>query len=260
MESKEKRKTVDSWLPNLDNNDLFRPKSEWGPLGQPVGTAMDSLTAAMKSNIIPNQEYLLQGSVLDSAVEVLLHRLRGLCDNVDSGPETFHDHEMCFSIRGTSPQPLLLRVRRAMDYPDMPWQLRYIGQPELGTGDKSRPTIVRSSIDIGTSSSVVEFLTELGCRIDFEYSVRGYMFRKGRMKITVSKIFKVPDGVYSMGQSKPPESVEPISQSYLVELSVIAPSGQDAIAEDMRSFSEQLRPLVQLEKVDYKRLPLPMGP
>jgi len=60
--------------------------------------AMDSLTSAMKNNIVPNQEYLLQGSVLDSAVEVLLHRLRGLCDNVDSGPETFHDHEMCFSI------------------------------------------------------------------------------------------------------------------------------------------------------------------
>jgi len=68
-------------------------------MSQPVTTAIDSLTAALKSNIIPNQEYLLQGSVLDSAVEVLLHRLRGLCDNVDSGPETFHDHEMCFSIR-----------------------------------------------------------------------------------------------------------------------------------------------------------------
>lgn len=68
-------------------------------MSQPVTTATDSLTAALKSNIIPNQEYLLQGSVLDTAVEVLLHRLRGLCDNVDSGPETFHDHEMCFSIR-----------------------------------------------------------------------------------------------------------------------------------------------------------------
>ena len=62
-----------------------------------------------------------------------------------------------------------------------------------------------------------------------------------------------------MGQAKPPESVEPISQSYLVELSVLAPTGQDAIAEDMRGFAEQLRPLVILEKVDYKRLP-PMGP
>ncbi|XP_047117504.1 mediator of RNA polymerase II transcription subunit 18 [Schistocerca piceifrons] len=213
-------------------------------MAQPLSTAMESLTAAMNSSIVPSQEYLLQGSVLDSAVEVLLHRLRGLCDNVDSGPEQFDDHEMCFSIRGTSAQPLLLRVRRALDYPDMPFQLRYIGQPEI---DKSRPTIVRNSIDIGTSSSVVEFLTELGCRMDFEYIVRGYMFRKGRMKITVSKIFKV-------GQGKTLESVEPMSQSYLVELSVLAPAGQEAIAEDMRSFAEQLRPLVQLEKLDYKRL------
>lgn len=213
-------------------------------MAQPLGTAVDSVSAAMNSSIVPSQEYLLQGSVLDSAVEVLLHRLRGLCDNVDSGPEQFHDHEMCFSIRGTSTQPLLLRVRRALDYPDMPFQLRYIGQPEI---DKSRPTIVRNSIDIGTSSSVVEFLTELGCRMDFEYIVRGYMFRKGRMKITVSKIFKV-------GQGKTLDSVEPMSQSYLVELSVLAPAGQEAIAEDMRTFAEQLRPLVQLEKLDYKRL------
>jgi len=54
-----------------------------------------------------------------------------------------------------------------------------------------RPTIIRSSIDIGCSATVVEFLTELGCRMEFEYIARGYMFRKGRMKITVSKIFKV---------------------------------------------------------------------
>ncbi|XP_063245079.1 mediator of RNA polymerase II transcription subunit 18 isoform X2 [Bacillus rossius redtenbacheri] len=213
-------------------------------MAQMISSGMDGLSSAIKSNIVPNQEYLLQGSVFDSAVEVLLHRLRGLCDNVDSGPETFHDHEMCFSMRSTV-QPMLLRVRRALDYQEMPWQLRYIGQNELG--DKSRPTIVRNSIDIGTSSTVVEFLTELGCRMDFEYIVRGYMFRKGRMKITVSKIFK-------MGQGKPLESVEPMSQSYLVELSVLAPSGQDAIAEDMRSFAEQLRPLVVLEKLDYKRL------
>lgn len=31
------------------------------------------------------------------------------------------------------PQPFLLRVRRALDHPDYPWQLRYLGQPELGT-------------------------------------------------------------------------------------------------------------------------------
>lgn len=59
-----------------------------------------------------------------------------------------------------------------------------------------------------------------------------------------------------MGQGKPPESVEPMSQSYLVELSVLAPNGQDAIGEDMKNFAEQLRPLVQLDKIDYKRLPV----
>lgn len=132
---------------------------------------------------------------------------------------------------------MTLRVRKAQDV-DAPYQLRYIGQPELG--DRTRPTLVRSSLDIACSPHVVDFLTEMGFRVDFEYITKGYMFRKGRMKVTVSKIFKV-------------NSAEPISQSYLVELSVLAPTGQDAIAEDMRIFAEQLKPLVQLEKIDYKR-------
>ena len=88
---------------------------------------MDSLTSALKSNIIPDQEYLLQGSVLDPHVEVLKHRLRGLCDNVDIGTETFHEREMVFSIQGTASQPLNLRVRRPMDPAaagETPWQLR----------------------------------------------------------------------------------------------------------------------------------------
>lgn len=128
-----------------------------------LGTAIESLTAAMKCNIIPNQEYLLQGSVLDQYVEVLLHRLRGLCDNVDSGPETFHDHELCYSLRANSanaPMVLPLRVRRALDVNDAPFQLRYVGQQELG--DKNRPTVVRSCIDMACSSTIIEFLTELG--------------------------------------------------------------------------------------------------
>jgi mediator of RNA polymerase II transcription subunit 18 len=36
--------------------------------------AMDSLLQALQVNIIPNQEYLLQGSVLDTAVQRVLHR------------------------------------------------------------------------------------------------------------------------------------------------------------------------------------------
>lgn len=39
-----------------------------------VPSAMDSLSQALGANIIPNQEYLLQGSILDSSVEHLIHR------------------------------------------------------------------------------------------------------------------------------------------------------------------------------------------
>ena len=41
-----------------------------------------------------------QGSILDSKVEVLNHRLKGLCDNVDTDRETYDEKEMVFSIRG----------------------------------------------------------------------------------------------------------------------------------------------------------------
>lgn len=85
----------------------------------------------------------------------------------------------------------------------------------------------------------MEFLEAMGCRLEFEYNIRGYLFRKGRMKITVSKLFKVP--------------MEQISSSYLVEMSVLAPPGADAIGEEMRVFAEKLKPLVHFEKIDYKR-------
>ena len=166
---------------------------------------------------------------------------------------------MVFSIQGTGSQPLNLRVRRPLD-PNLecPWQLRYIGQPELG----NRPTIVRSCHDIACSENAVEFLIELGCRLEFEFVAKGYLFRKGRMKVTVSKIFKPlpsPPGP----QGGPGESLEPLSQSHLVELSVLAPSGADAVADDMKNFAEQLKPIVMLDKIDPKRaasLPMSSGP
>jgi len=56
---------------------------------------MDSL----RSSGAPLQEYLLQGSILDSHCDLLLHRLNGLCDNTDSGPEKFHDQELVYTLR-----------------------------------------------------------------------------------------------------------------------------------------------------------------
>ena len=48
----------------------------------------------------------------------------------------------------------------------------------------------------------------------------------------------------SLQMSNPgsPENLELASPSYLVELSVIAPTGQDQIQEDMKNFAEQLKP------------------
>ena len=214
-----------------------------------VVQGIDTLTAAMKSNIIPDQEYLLQGSIMDSQVDVLKHRLRGLCDNVDSGHETFQEREMVFVIQGTTSQPLNLRIRRPLDpslSADIPWQLRYIGQPELG----NRATIVRSCYDIACSENAVEFLTELGCRLDYEFVAKGFLFRKGRMKVTLSKIFKVQS---AMPPGSGAENHDPLTNSHLVELSVLAPSGADAVADDMKNFADQLKPLVMLDKINPGR-------
>ncbi len=124
---------------------------------------IDTLTSALKSNIVPDQEYLLQGSILDQHVDVLKHRLRGLCDNIDAGQVAFHEREFVYSIQGTSGQPLNLRVRCPVESGpgDCPWQLRYIGQPEL---DQHRATTVRSCYDIACSRNAREFLEELGCK------------------------------------------------------------------------------------------------
>lgn len=61
---------------------------------------MESVTTSRRTfSNAPQQEFLMQGSIMDTHCEVLLHRLRGLCDNADEPPETFHDYEMVYQIR-----------------------------------------------------------------------------------------------------------------------------------------------------------------
>jgi len=227
--------------------DALEPTAKQTELHQSL-SAIETLNSAMKSNIVPNQEYLLQGSILDTGVEILLHRLRGLCDNTDVGMEPFHDHEACFVLFNPSTtqpsQPLTLRVRRAVDDTVSPWHLRYVGQAELG--DKNRPTMVRNVLDIGVGSDIVEFLKELGCRREFDFITKGFIFRKGRLKIIVGKLYRYESG-------KAPHELEPVTQSHYVEMSVVTPTGQDVVGEDMRNLAEQLKPLVNLDKVDMRR-------
>ncbi|XP_013381615.1 mediator of RNA polymerase II transcription subunit 18-like [Lingula anatina] len=205
---------------------------------------MESMLAAMNKKIVPLQEYFLQGSVLDASRDILLHRLRGICDNI-GGIEKFQDHEMVYTIGTNANNVLQLRARRALDDPEAPWLLRYVGEPDFG--DRSKHTLVRSSIDVGTSDNLVQFLTEMGFRLDHEFVVSGHFFRKGRMKITVSKI-------YRLLQPGDTDKVEALSKSYLVELGVVTVSGQDQVQEEMKNFAEHLKPLVHLEKTDLRKL------
>ncbi|KAL8593764.1 hypothetical protein ACOMHN_059257 [Nucella lapillus] len=208
-------------------------------------TAVTSFTTAFR-NTAPFQEYLLQGSILDVHCEVLLHRLRGLCDNADTQPEPFNDYEAVYQLKNNlstqQSQYILFRVREALGDPEAPCYIRYLGQAEVG--DKNRHTLVRACYDVACSNNVREFLNELGFKLDHEYVARGFVFHKGRMKAMVSKI-------YRMQQPGKTDSLEPISQSHLVELSVVAPLGQDSIGEDMKNFAEQLKPYPcpQLDRV-----------
>ncbi|XP_005428318.2 mediator of RNA polymerase II transcription subunit 18 [Geospiza fortis] len=153
--------------------------------------------------------------------------------------------EIQLANRGQQASPFVLRARRSMDRRGMPWHLRYLGQPEIG--DKNRHALVRNCVDIATSDNLTDFLVEMGFRMDHEFVAKGHVFRKGIMKIVVYKIFRI----LMPGNT---ESIEPLSLSYLVELNVVAPAGQDIVSDDMRNFAEQLKPLVHLEKIDPKRL------
>ncbi|XP_054929685.1 mediator of RNA polymerase II transcription subunit 18 isoform X2 [Dermacentor andersoni] len=165
---------------------------------------MEGTPPAVRRGLVPLQEYLLQGSIMDGACEVLLHRLRGLCDNSDSPIETFQDYEMVFQIRGPTGTPLSVRARQSLDSPQMPW-------------------------------------------LDFEFVLKGHMFQKGRMKVIVAKVFRLV-------QQGNPESIEPVSNSHIIELSVLAPTGQESLGDEMKAFADQLKPLVELEKIDHTRL------
>ena len=72
------------------------------------------------------------------------------------------------------------------------------------------------------------------------------MFRKGAMKITVARLHKIPEkGVFT--------NALPMTDSYLVELTLNTLVQQDTLCDDMKTFAENLKPLVVLDKIEVKR-------
>lgn len=196
----------------------------------------------------PSQEYLLQGSVLDDSVDILLHRLRGMCDNSEEGLVRFKEQEIVYTMRegpSVTNNSVSVRVRKQLTAPDQPWVLCYLGNPEVG--DRTRPTTVRTCVEVNCTQNVCSFLQELGFTIEYEFVSQGWLFRKNRLKAVVAKICR-------MLNSPLTEPLVPISKSHLVEVSMISDSGNDQAANEVHSFSEQLKPLVNLDKIDPRRL------
>uniref|UniRef100_A0A8C6R3G3 Mediator of RNA polymerase II transcription subunit 18 n=1 Tax=Nannospalax galili TaxID=1026970 RepID=A0A8C6R3G3_NANGA len=197
----------------------------------------------MEAPPVTMMPYLLQRSVLDHSLESLIHRLRGPCDNVE--PETFLDHEMVFLLKGQQASPFVLRAPCSMDRAGSPWHVRSLGQSEMR--NKNCHALVQNCVDIATSENFTDFLMEMGFHMDYEFVAKGHLFRNGIMEIVVYKIYciLVPGNT---------DNTEAQSFSYLEELSVVAPPGLDMVSDAMRNFAEQLKPLVQLQKLDPKRL------
>jgi len=226
----------------------------------------------MTSAPIP-QEYYLVGSIIDTSVDVLLHRLRGLCDQleplqgtVDAHPmsaslaahreghavQPFHEHEQIYSMKTNAHgAPTQLRVRRSLDprHQSAPYHLRYLGTSE---NEKAKSVMTRQYISVMCNDAVVPVIEQgMGFRFDYELVLKGFLFRKGKMKVIVSKMYKMPN----FGKV---ETIEPMTMSHMVELSVIGPPGggagsADPLGDEMKTFADILKPLVNLEKVDPRR-------
>lgn len=57
-----------------------------------------------------------------------------------------------------------------------------------------------------------------------------------------------------MGTGMAKDNLEQMTMSHMVELSVLTTKTDMSVADDLRALADQLKPLVQLERIDYRRL------
>lgn len=191
-----------------------------------------------------NQQYLLQGSIMDESVDILLQKLKGMCDSSDDTSTRYKEHEMVYSMREPSNQTVSVRVKKQLTPAGQPCLLTYLGQPEIG--DKNRPTTVRTCVEVNCTNNVCSFLQELGFVMDFDFISQGWHFQKNRLRVTVTKIFRIhPTNV---------ELSTPMTKSYLIEVSLISSAGNEQAPNEVQAFCEQLKPLVNMEKYDPRSM------
>ncbi|CAF3295957.1 unnamed protein product [Rotaria socialis] len=202
-----------------------------------------------QNRAFPSLEYVLQGSIQDDSVHLLKARLQGLCDNITGEVEQFDDHEIVYTLRIPGASNVSLRVRYAIDdIPNPIYHLRYVASAEL---DKSQSVSVRQFHDCCVTKNIQAFLQDLGFAYDHEFFAKGDIFRKGRMKITVAKISTLAER--NRSDMNPMAMRRPFTNSCFVEMSLIGSMHDDKVGDEMKSFSEQLKPLISLDKIDQKR-------
>ncbi|CAF1158796.1 unnamed protein product, partial [Didymodactylos carnosus] len=197
----------------------------------------------IQNRTTPYLEYVLQGSILDGSTDLLKARLQGLCDNITGEVETFHDHETVYTMRIPSSSNVSFRVRYAIDDQLAPTHLRYVAQAEL---DKAHTVSVRQYHDCCVTREIHSFLPEMGFQFDYEFVAKGWIFRKGRIKIMVAKIFQCLErcrGGLENDMKNLSEILRPFTTSHFVEMSLIGAMHEDKLGEEMRSFAEQLKPM-----------------
>ena len=114
------------------------------------------------------------------------------------------------------------------------------------TGEKNRAASMRSCIEVDSTDNATSFLEQIGFTFDHETILRGYLFKKGPMKICVSRLHKIPEkGKF--------QNAMQMTDSYLVEVTLNTLVQQDALCDEMKNFADYLKPIVVLDKLEQKR-------
>lgn len=124
------------------------------------------------------------------------------------------------------------------------WHCRYVGPP---AADKV-PAICRTVTDsVVHCPAMMEFVKNMGLRLEYEFIARGFLFTKGPIKIIVSKIFCTNNpGQYNR------ESLKPQTDSHIIEAIIPVKNDDTAkYAKILKDFCDQLAPLVEFRKVEY---------
>uniref|UniRef100_A0AC34RBC3 Mediator of RNA polymerase II transcription subunit 18 n=1 Tax=Panagrolaimus sp. JU765 TaxID=591449 RepID=A0AC34RBC3_9BILA len=210
-----------------------------------INPADAPVTRSMPTQNFQVLEAMLFASILDTHRDQLLERLRGVCDPHST---YFDEHELVCGLRTTESANMQLHLRRRLDtgidVPNNVWHCRYIGPPQ----SEKLPAICRSAIDsLVYCPEMMDFIKNMGLRMEYEYVARGFFFTKGPIRIMVYKIL-VPEtaGKYNK------DALKPQMESHLVE-AIIPVENEDTnkYAKILKDFCDQLAPLVEFKKIEY---------